>query len=75
MDYNKNLNEYKKEAYFCNKCNRFHSYLTKGKPSETHLEHFAYKRMYKSEFTQSELFKLDFKKKWKREGNKPTKLK
>jgi len=75
MDYNKNLKDYRKEPYFCTKCNRFHYCLFKGKPSETHLEHFGYKAQYKSEYTQAQLFKLDFKKKWKREGTIQTKLK
>lgn len=70
MNPNKNLKDYKKEAYFCNKCKRFHKYLSKSKPATKHLEHFAYKRKYKSEFTQTELFKLDFKKKWKTEATK-----
>ena len=74
MDYNKNLKNYKKEKYYCNECKCFHSYIVKGKPSKTHTEHFAYKRKYYSEFSNTELFNIDFKKKWKREGNKKPNL-
>lgn len=74
MNPDKNLKDYKKETYFCSKCNKFHYYLSKERKSITHLEHFVYKTLYKSEFTQSELFTLDFKKKWKREGTKKPKL-
>lgn len=72
MNQIKNRPEFKKEAYWCNKCKRFHKPNTKGKPSITHLEHFVYIARYISEYTQAELFKLSFKKAWKRESNHPS---
>lgn len=62
--------EYRKEPYMCNKCKRFHRYEFKGKPSETHLEHFGYFHRYISDYTQTELFNLDLKESWKRESKK-----
>lgn len=59
---------YEKETYWCNNCKKFHRYLFQGKPSITHLEHFCYISRYKYEFSQSELFKLGFKKSWKNKG-------
>lgn len=62
--------EYKKEAYWCNKCKRFHNPKFKKQPSITHLEHFCYFYKYKSDYTQAELFKISFKESWKREGKR-----
>ena len=62
--------EYQQKAYWCNKCKRFHRYKVKGKPIITHKEHFCYFHKFKSDYTQAELFKVDFKKVWKRESNK-----
>lgn len=62
--------EYKKEPYMCNKCKTFHNPITKGKRNITHLEHFCYFSKYRADFDQAELFKLSFKKSWKREAKK-----
>lgn len=56
--------EYKHSPYYCNKCECFHKYLFRGKPSATHKKHFKHIYKYKSDFSQTELFKLSFKKGW-----------
>lgn len=60
--------DYEKETYMCNDCKKFHRYLSRGKPSRTHKEHFCYISRYKYEFSQTELFKLGFKRAWQKEA-------
>ena len=59
--------KYKHAPYYCNKCETFHKYIFHGRPSITHKKHFKHIYKYKSDFSQSELFKLSFKKGWKQE--------
>ena len=66
----KEQNLYKHEPYLCEKCNIFHAYLRAGKVNMTHKKHFNDTCRFKSDFSQAELFKLGFKKSWKREGKK-----
>ena len=61
---------YKHEPYFCEECNIFHAYLRAGKVNMTHKKHFNDTCRFKSDFSQTELFKLGFKKSWTREAKK-----
>ena len=67
----KKVIKYKHKPYYCNKCNRFHKYKFRGQPSKTHKTHFKHIYKYKDQYSQSELFKLNFRQKWKSEVNNP----
>ena len=56
---------YKKQTYYCTKCERFHKYLYHGKISKTHKNHIKHIWKYKHEISNYALSKMDFKKKWK----------
>ena len=60
---------YKKKTYLCEKCERFHRYLHQGKPSKTHKAHFKFFKEYKDKIPNYQLFKIEFKKKWKKTKN------
>ena len=60
---------YQKKAYLCEKCNRFHRYLHQGKPSKTHKAHYKFFKAYKDQIPNYQLFKIDFKRKWKQAKN------
>ena len=56
-------------TYFCKVHNRFHKYLNGSKPSQTYIKCLKSGNMYKfkDDYTQSELFHMDRKKKWTQE--------
>lgn len=56
-------------TYFCIKHNRFHKHLYKGKPSETYLKCLKSGNIvkFKDDFTNTELFRMDFSNKWNQE--------
>lgn len=57
------------DLYFCLKCKRIHKRLYQSKDSIIFIEHFCYKSQ-KERLTDSQLFKIDFKKKWKTAGER-----
>jgi len=56
-------------TYFCRLHNRFHKYLFKNKPSQTYLKCLQSGNIlkFKDDFSNNELFRMDFSKKWNQE--------
>ena len=63
-----NIND-ETRTYFCTVHKRFHKYLYKGIPSQTYLKCLKSGNIlkFKDDYTNTELFNMDFSKKWTQE--------
>ena len=57
-------------SFYCIEHNRFHKHLYKGKPSQTYLKCLKSGNIlkFKDDFSTSELFRMNFSKKWNQDN-------